>query len=456
MTTDGTVSTLTFNPASLAANTTYFVRVGSLWNGATSYANTSPLSTSTLTSPIANQQYFQVGVTSVTVNWTAMTVGTGTNTSEGYRLDASTAPDFSGTLFFSSNTTPATSTLTVTGLAAYTTYYFRVGALNWDNVANYTVMSATRTIEGPAVSKPLITSAFVSTLTATWTPAPNTTGYDVEASTMANFTGTIISSVTTNTLAATLSYNPGDLAANTTYFVRIGALYNGTTIYINTVPSSTSTLTSPITTQQYYQVFITSVTVNWAAFGTGPGNNTSEGYELDASTMSDFSGTPLVTSVLSPATSTLTIVGMTPYTPYYFRVGGINYNNVVNYTVMAATRTLVGRAVGSPVINSVYISTLTATWTAAPDPVTGYDVEASTMASFTGTIISSVTSNTSANTLSYNPGDLAANTTYFVRIGALYSGATTYINTAPSSASTLTNLPQNAQVCTPSTALPSR
>ena len=169
---------------------------------------------------------------------------------------------------------------------------------------------------------------------------------------MSDFSATVISSVTTDGTLATLSYNPGDLAANTTYFVRIGALYGGATSYINTVPSSTSTLTSPITTQQYYQVNITSVTVNWAAFGTGPGNNTSEGYELDASTMSDFSGTPFVTSVLSPATSTLTIVGLAPYTPYYFRVGGINYNNVVNYTVMAATRTLVGRAVGSPAITS--------------------------------------------------------------------------------------------------------
>ena len=163
-----------------------------------------------------------------------------------------------------------------------------------------------------------------------------------------NFSGRlIISSVTTDGTVATLSYDPGDLAANTTYFMRIGALYNGATTYINTVPSSTSTLTSLNTTQQYYKMYITSVTFNWAAFCTGPGNNTSEGYELDASTMPDFSGTPFVTSVLSPATSTLTIVGLAPYTPYYFRVGGINYNNVVNYTVMAATRTLVGRAVAA-------------------------------------------------------------------------------------------------------------
>ena len=107
---------------------------------------------------------------------------------------------------------------------------------------------------------------------------------------MSNFTGTIISSILsppTGTVS-TLTFNPASLAANTTYFVRVGALYNGATSYALTTPQSTSTLTSPITTQQYYQVNGTSVTVNWAAFGVGPGNNTSEGYELDASTASDF------------------------------------------------------------------------------------------------------------------------------------------------------------------------
>ena len=52
VTTDGNVTTLTFNNGQLTANTTYFVRVGSLWSGTTSYANTNPSSTSTLTNLI--------------------------------------------------------------------------------------------------------------------------------------------------------------------------------------------------------------------------------------------------------------------------------------------------------------------------------------------------------------------------------------------------------------------
>jgi len=48
--THGSVTGLTFNSGDLVANTTYYLRVGSLWNGTTDYANTTPASTSTLTS----------------------------------------------------------------------------------------------------------------------------------------------------------------------------------------------------------------------------------------------------------------------------------------------------------------------------------------------------------------------------------------------------------------------
>src|SRR5205807_7880741 len=64
--------------------------------------------------------------------------------------------------------------------------------------------------------------------------------------------------VTTNTSATTLTVSSAaNLAPDTTYFVRIGALYNGATTYIATVPSSTSTLASLVTNGQVYQTFVT-------------------------------------------------------------------------------------------------------------------------------------------------------------------------------------------------------
>src|ERR1019366_645271 len=100
ITTNNALSTLTFYSGALNPNTTYFVRVGSLFGGTTSYAPTSPISTSTLTSPLNNVQPYQVTATSFTVNWTAFTAGSGPNTAEGYEMDVSPDPNFFGSNTF--------------------------------------------------------------------------------------------------------------------------------------------------------------------------------------------------------------------------------------------------------------------------------------------------------------------------------------------------------------------
>src|SRR5207302_3717580 len=143
-------------------------------------------------------------------------------------------------------------------------------------------------------------------ITATWTTVPNVTGYDVEASTMANFTGTIFSTATTNTSAITLTVSSAaNLAPDTTYFVRIGALYNGATTYIATVPSSTSTLASLVTNGQVYQVFAISSTADWIPLKSESGVHTSQCNELDASTAPNLTATIKSKTTMSASDSTL-------------------------------------------------------------------------------------------------------------------------------------------------------
>ena len=114
-TTDGSAASLVID--GLAPDTTYFVRVGSLWaDGTTSYALTMPQSTSTLTNPITGSRIDGVFLTSVTVAWPAYDVGSGTDTAEGYRLDASTMASFSPLAGSSITYTVALSTLAVMGL----------------------------------------------------------------------------------------------------------------------------------------------------------------------------------------------------------------------------------------------------------------------------------------------------------------------------------------------------
>ncbi|MBI4052399.1 MAG: right-handed parallel beta-helix repeat-containing protein, partial [Elusimicrobia bacterium] len=144
----GNKSSITYNtfasPQSLDPNTTYYFGVSAAWIDASPY--TSLGSTSTLANVIVSSQIYNVGVTSVTWNWPALPVSPSSRTSEGYILQASTASDFTGTLYSSSSYVYNSSTLTVSGLSPGTLYYFRVGSLNWNSVPNYVLVGSTMTL----------------------------------------------------------------------------------------------------------------------------------------------------------------------------------------------------------------------------------------------------------------------------------------------------------------------
>jgi len=116
------------------------------------------------------------------------------------------------------------------------------------------------------------------------------------------------------------------LSPDTTYYLRLDTLYGGATLYTYTTPTWTSTLTGLVTGAQIFQVYATSITANWAALGAA------QGYELDASTSPAFL-TTIVSSITSGGVqpSTLTVQNLTTGTPYYLRVGGLNWNGVANY-----------------------------------------------------------------------------------------------------------------------------
>src|SRR5205085_11316597 len=102
-------------------------------------------------------------------------------------------------------------------------------------------------------------------------PFSSYSGYSLEASTASNFTGTLISSVTPVGSLTSLTFNQAQLAPNTTYFVRVGSLWNGATTYADTVPGSTSTLTSSLKIGRALGTYTSSVTLNWTAFTSDSG-----------------------------------------------------------------------------------------------------------------------------------------------------------------------------------------
>src|SRR5207249_11800067 len=110
----------------------------------------------TLASLVANGPVSQVFATSTIHDSLPICSGSGANTSQGYELDASTAANFTGTIYSSTTFLATNSTLTVSGLAAFTTYYLRVGDLNWNNATHYVSIGSTMTTSGCAVGSPAI------------------------------------------------------------------------------------------------------------------------------------------------------------------------------------------------------------------------------------------------------------------------------------------------------------
>src|SRR4029077_10741171 len=212
----------------------------SLWSGATNYAPSVPASTSTLTNYITPST---LGVSSTTIQagWPAFAVGSGTNTTQGYRFEAYSDATYT-TLVASSQTAVASvSTLTISGLSSFTTYYLRAGAINWNSVVNYVTFGSTMTTAGLAPSPVSIANVYITSITVNYGTVGGSGGYELDASST-NFTsGVVLSSITLdNTMASLTVFG---LNPDTTYFLKVGALYNGATTYSLTQPS-TSTLTN--------------------------------------------------------------------------------------------------------------------------------------------------------------------------------------------------------------------
>ncbi|TPW18281.1 MAG: hypothetical protein FD126_3484, partial [Elusimicrobia bacterium] len=275
-----TQSTLTVT--GLERNTTYYFRVGALnWNGAANFTITG--ATSTRAQPPAGMQAFSMFETSAAVNWIALAASPQAVSAEGYVLEASStafgalAPD--GVTYSSRTTNITLSTLTVSGLETNTTYYFRAGTLDWSGRATYGVGAASATLAAPP-DAPAYALIHVTSVTVSWT-AVASSGYELQASVNPTFTPVFF---TSTTAAGATSLRVAGLTADTTYHFRVGSI-NRHSIRNYAGVGSTSTLTVPPTTPSLTAggVFFTSATVQWAAV-------TSQGYLLEASTASNFSG----------------------------------------------------------------------------------------------------------------------------------------------------------------------
>ena len=336
--------------AGLNGGTTYYLRAGALWSGTTNYA----ASLSTITPALAPgaPAVSAASTSTISAGWTP--VG-----SNGYELDASTAMNFSGTIFSSMTANGAATSLTLSGLSGDTTYYLRAGAL-WNGTTNYAASFSTMTQVPPAPVSPAVSAASTSTITVSWT-AVGSTGYELDASTATNFSGTIFSSKTTNGVATALTVS--GLSGGTTYYLRAGALWSGTTSYATALSTMTQALPAP-GAPAVSAASTGTITVSWTPVD-------STGYEFDASTAMNFSGTLFTSSTANGAATALTVAGLSGHTTYYLRAGAL-WSGTTSYAAVISTLTP-SLAPVNPAVSTESVNTIGVSWTAVGS--NGYELQ---------------------------------------------------------------------------------
>ncbi|OGR75264.1 MAG: hypothetical protein A2X32_08080 [Elusimicrobia bacterium GWC2_64_44] len=439
----GNISSMTVSVPQLSSNTVYYIRVGSLWGNATAYA--ASFATATLSNLVENPQIYGVFVTSVTANWLPRPASPLSDSCSGYILQASPNPDFSAPVYSSvTKQGVSVTTLTVTGLSTFIPYYIRFGTLNNAYyVPNYYSTGTVATPSYRLPAAPSVSAVHFSSIAVTWGPVNSAAGYLVQASTAADFTGTVSSTMTTNGALSGLTVSAPQLSSNTVYNIRVGSLWGNATAYATSF--ATATLSNLVVNPRIYGVFNSSITANWLPRPSAPLSNSCSGYVLEASPNPDFSP-PVYSSATTDgvAVTTLSVISLPGAVQYYVRYGTLNNEYFTpNYYSTGAVVTTLVPVPFDHAASAVYFSSIPVTWTSV-DSLAGYIVQASTAANFTGTIHSSATTIGTLTGLTVSVPQLSSNTVYNIRTGSLWGNATGYATYFATT--TLANLVENPLV----------
>ena len=324
---------------------------------------------------------------SVAMSWTPATGGTGQFT---YNLYRSTTSGASGTLVAQNITTTST---TDAGLAAYTTYYYTVAAVDTDGTASAqsSVASAT-TYAVPVLATFTGTSASASQINLSWsasdTHGPGLSGFKLYRN------GSIIGAFA----AATTSYSDTGLATGTSYNYSLSATDSGGDI----VTVNTSASTYPLPTLSGFSVTSpspTSMTLTWSGSDSGgPGGLT---YAVAR-------GSTTLGCTASPCTDT----GLASGTQYTYTVTATD--SVGDQSSASASQFTLPAAPGTITVSSITTNSATASWTGASGAVTNYQYSLNGWFTWGST----------GTGLSASLTGLASGTTYTVQVRAVNAGGT--------------------------------
>jgi len=389
----------------LNPNTSYYAEIGGASGGTTSYVTTVPASTFTLASPLINPQVYQIYSTSVTANWFAFAAGTGTNTSEGYVVEMSST-NFIGTstIYFSSNTTPAISTLTVNGLTPSSTYYVKAGAFNGNGTPNLVPLGSIITTANGGLASPtgfMGVAASTSSIVWSWNLVTGATGYNLYLST---------SPATLLVSTPILSYVDTGLSTNTAYGLFVTAVGGGIESPFSPMATAYTFAVIP-GTPTFSNVTASSFTVSWST-NTNPGNTV---YEVSLST--DGFATSVSTPIPFASAftgNTTNFINLLSATTYYVRVRAQNGGAIATaLSPVGSTETAVALTAPTGLMGAAASATsIVWSWNLVTG-ATGYNLY---LASAPTILLASTP------TLTYTELGLSTNTAYGVLVTALSGG----------------------------------
>ncbi|MBI4803089.1 MAG: fibronectin type III domain-containing protein, partial [Elusimicrobia bacterium] len=314
---------LYLSSAGLVANTTYYFRVAGINNNDVATDYTTAQGTSTLANiPLTAVSTFSaVKATGFTASWNNNSNSPGTI----YTAQVSTASDFNtgATNQITASTAPVDGySYTFTGLSCFTTYYFRVKAVNHNRIyTNYAELGSTRTLHLPSPVIGAIIGVSTYSLKADWNLVDGATGYVLAASTKPENPPSPVwaSSTTLGDLSATV-FDPA-LVPNTTHYLFVSANSKDGSSNWSAYPATSTWANPPLAVASTFSAVGTGgFTTHWDN-NLNPMGDISTLYTAQVSTAPDFNAgaTDQVTLSTAPkAGPSATFDGLSSDTWYYF------------------------------------------------------------------------------------------------------------------------------------------
>lgn len=408
---------ITYPVTGLTGGTEYFYRVRSYNASGTSTSSGTQTALTIPAAPTATAAG-SVAATSFIANWTASANAT------KYFLDVSTDKAFGSFVAgYNNKDVGNVITLSVTGLTAHTTYYYRLRALNTSGTSTNSNVIA-------IIGLPTATAATLvneSGFKAHWSAVAGATKYYVDISAASDFSS-FAGAYNNYEVADSTNLPASGLTANTTYYYRVRAFNtDGTSGNSGNITVTTAPL--PPVTSAATAITPTGFTANWAASAGATG------YYIDIARTNTFTTFLEGYENLNVGNVTnLVITGGERGISYYYRLRA--YNASATSSNSAAISILAAPSV-SPA-SDIMQTSFTANWNMVTG-ATKYYLDVATDASFTS-FVAGFNNLDVGNVQLKSVSGLVKNTEYFYRVRS-FDGVKTSDNSLTISVRSLPDAP---------------